>query len=126
MKTFSWSYVKYSPRVPLLLLTVEKIESENSILFFLFLSFFSIKHNSKAYAVYEQFAHQTNPLLLEIFLFLVRATCELLSMSYYWRCLFSVLEVDARYEWRCPPPNTCHSLLPISHFCVYSVIRHIT
>ena len=55
MKAVSYSYVKYSPRVRLLLSTVEKIEHENlnfvlllSSFFFLFLlSFYSLTHNSK-------------------------------------------------------------------------------
>ena len=81
MKTLSYSYVKYSPRVSLLLLTVEKIERESFdfallLLLSFFLSFFSIMHNSKVYSVYEQSAHQTNALLSEIFLFWVRTACK--------------------------------------------------
>ena len=45
-------------------------------------------------------------------------------LLYYRKCLFSVLELDARYEWRVTPPNTHRSLFLISHFCVYSVLRH--
>ena len=33
-------------------------------------------------------------------------------LLYYWRCIFSVVELDARYEWRVMPPP--------------SVLRHIT
>ena len=40
MKSHSESYVKYSSRVPLLLLTVEKLEHENFDLLFVFLPFF--------------------------------------------------------------------------------------
>ena len=51
MKTFSYSDVKHSPTVPLLFLTVEKIECENFDFVLLLLSsflFFFIKHNSKS------------------------------------------------------------------------------
>ena len=54
MKTLSYSNVKYSPRVPLLLLTVEEIERENIdfidvvVVVLLLLSFFSIKHKLKS------------------------------------------------------------------------------
>ena len=41
------------------------------------------------------------------------------------RCLFSVLELDVRYEWRVTPPNTHRSLFLISHFYAYSVPRCI-
>ena len=47
-------------------------------------------------------------------------------LLYYRRCLFSVLELDARYQWRGTLPNTHRSLFPISHCRVYSAIRHIT
>ena len=100
MKTFSYSYIKHSPRVPSLLLTVEKFGSKIfafvvvllllSFLFSFLLSFFfslllssfflSIKH-VKLYGVYEQSAHQMNARLSEIF-FLVRDACELRSTSY--------------------------------------------
>ena len=42
-------------------------------------SFFSLTHNTKLYAIYEQSAHQTTLLLSKTFLFLVRAACELRS-----------------------------------------------
>ena len=80
----------YSPRVLLLLLTVKKIESENFdfVLLFLlsfFLSFFLSSFPSsitqKLCGVYERSAHQTN-VPSEIFLFFVRAACELRSTSY--------------------------------------------
>ena len=77
MKTLSYSYVKYAPRVPLIILTVEKIESENFDLFFFFL-FFSLMH----IGVYEQSAHQTTALLPEIIFFFVKAACELRLASY--------------------------------------------
>ena len=44
-------------------------------------------------------------------------------LLYTQRCLFSVLELDARYEWRGTTPNTHRSLFPISHFCVHSVLN---
>ena len=47
-------------------------------------------------------------------------------LRYYQRCLFSVLELDARYEWLITSPNTHRSLFPIGHFCVYSVLKDIT
>ena len=40
-------------------------------------------------------------------------------LFYYHRCLFSVLELDVRYEWRVTPPSMHRSLFTISHFCVY-------
>ena len=48
MKTLSYSYVKYSPRVPLILLAVEEIKCKNFdfVLLLLLLSFFSLTHNS--------------------------------------------------------------------------------
>ena len=93
-KTLSYSYVKSSLRVPFLFLAVEKIERKNldfSKFWFctssssFFLSFFSIKHNSKSiYTAYtnKQSEQQTNALLSKIFLFFVRAACELRSTSY--------------------------------------------
>ena len=80
MKTLSYSYVKYSPRVPWLLLTVEKIEHENFD--FVLLSFFLLSSlpssiTQKVYEVYEWSTHQMNALLSEIFLFLVRPACQL-------------------------------------------------
>ena len=47
-------------------------------------------------------------------------------LLYYWRCLFCVLELDASYKWQVTHPDTHHSLFPISYFCIYSVLRHIT
>ena len=47
-------------------------------------------------------------------------------LLYYWRCLFSLLDLDVRYEWRVTPLNTYCSLFPISHFCIYSTLRLIT
>ena len=35
---------------------------------------------------------------------------QIKRLPYYWRCLFSGLELDARYEWQVMPPNTHHSL----------------
>ena len=101
MKTVSYSYVKYSPRVPSLLLTVEKIECEILILFFFlsssfFLSSLPSSITQNVYGVYERSTHQTNALLSEIFLFLVRASCELRSMSY--------------------GPNTRHGGFSVRHF----------
>ena len=34
-------------------------------------------------------------------------------LIYYRRCLLSVLELDARYEWRVTPPNTHRSRFPV-------------
>ena len=47
-----------------------------------FFFFFSLMHNSKVYSIYVQSGHQTTALLSKIFLFLVRAACELRSASY--------------------------------------------
>ena len=43
-------------------------------------------------------------------------------LLYYWRCLFSVLELDVRYKWWIMYPNTHCSLFSISHFWVYTVV----
>ena len=65
MKTLSYSYVKYSPRVPLLLLTVKKIKREN----FNFVvplpssSSFPSCITQKVYSVYKLSSHQTTALL---------------------------------------------------------------
>ena len=80
MRTLSYSNVKYTLRVPLSLLTVEKIEYENFD--FVLFSFFPSRITQKLYNVYEQSAHQMSALLSEFLLFLVRATCELRSPSY--------------------------------------------
>ena len=80
IKTFSYSFVKFSSRVPLLLHTVEKIEGEN--VDFVLLSSFPSSITQKVYSVFELSGHQTNALLSEIFIFLVTAACELRSMSY--------------------------------------------
>ena len=47
-------------------------------------------------------------------------------LLYYQSCRFSVLELDARYEWRGTPSNTHRGLFPLSYFCVYGALRHIT
>ena len=217
MKALSHSYVKYSPRVPLVLFTVEKIECEN------FDFVFSLIHNWKSVlriwtsytpndcttirdfpffgysfmpakieelwlqthitvaflhvilcvitcttqklkVTYGHSTYQNTALLSEIFVVWVRAVCEVQLVSYgsihtpqplsdttfcvymylhsqlenyrlyidvvhiewlvyCWRCLFSALELDARYEWRLMAPNTHCSLFLISHLYV---LRHIT
>ena len=94
MKILSFSHVKHTSRVTLILLTVKKIKCENfdfvllstttSSSFFLsfFLSFFPSCITQKVYWVYEQSTHHTTALLLGIFLFLVKVACELRSTSY--------------------------------------------
>ena len=87
MKVLNYSYVKYSPRVPLLLLIVNKIRRDNfDLFFFLFLSFFLSSClpspiTQKVFSVYERSGHQTTALSSKIFLFLGRAACELRSTS---------------------------------------------
>ena len=54
MKALSYSYVKYSPRVPLLLLTVKKIERENFDFVLLLSSSFPSSITQKVYDVYLQ------------------------------------------------------------------------
>ena len=76
MKTFSYSNVKYTPRVPFILLIVKKIECENFdfvlfLLSFSFLSSFPSHITQKVYDIYERSAHQMTVLLPEIILFLV-------------------------------------------------------
>ena len=43
-------------------------------------------------------------------------------LLYYWRCLFSVLKLDVRYDWRVMAPNMHHKIFPIGHFCVLTRI----
>ena len=43
-------------------------------------------------------------------------------LLYYWRWLFSVLELDARYDWQVMAPNTHRSVFPISHLCILTCI----
>ena len=47
-------------------------------------------------------------------------------LLYYWRCLFSVLELDTRYEWWLTPPNMHHILFRKQFVCVRLYLRHIT
>ena len=46
-------------------------------------------------------------------------------LLYYRRCIFSLLGLDVRYELWVTLPKT-HYSLSTSHFCIYSVLRHIT
>ena len=39
-------------------------------------------------------------------------------MHYHQRCVFSVLELDVRYDWWVMGPNTYESFFPISYLCV--------
>ena len=59
MKTFTYSYVKYSPRVPLVLLTVEKIERKNFDFVLLSFIFFLLFHHAyvKNYMAYTNDLH---------------------------------------------------------------------
>ena len=92
MKTLSYSKIKYTPRVPLILITVEKIEHQIFDFIFLlsfFLSFFfflffflSLTHKSKSIRRIRKSAHQATALLSEIILFLARASRQLRSPSY--------------------------------------------
>ena len=93
MNTLSYMYsnIKYPSRVPLILLTVEKIEYENFdfalLLLLPFLSFcLCITQKLYNVQVYELHVHvsvyQTTPLLPEVFLFLLRAASQPRSMSY--------------------------------------------
>ena len=89
MKTLSYSYVNYNPRISLLLLTVEKIERENfdfalllssspsSFFVPFFLLSFPSRTTQKVYSIYERSAHRKIALLLEILLFCVGVECEL-------------------------------------------------
>ena len=43
-------------------------------------------------------------------------------LLYYQRCLLSVLQLDARYNWWVTAPNMPHSLFPISHLCILTCI----
>ena len=44
----------------------------------------------------------------------------------YRRCIFPVLELNARYEWRVTPPYTHRNLFVTSHLCVLKHIILIT
>ena len=85
MKSHNYSTVKYTPKVPLILLIVEKIACEN-FNFVLLLSFFlvlSLMHNCKVYDVNELSAHQTTALLSEIIIFFwVGTVCKIQCVSY--------------------------------------------
>ena len=84
MKTFSYFYVKYRPRVPLLLLTVEKIQCKNfdfvivvplsSFLFF-------IMHNSKSILLLRTIQTPNECTTIRNLRFLVIAACGLRSTS---------------------------------------------
>ena len=82
------SYVQYTPKDPLILLTVEKSECENFTFVPLFtfppflLPFFPSCITQKVYGIYEQSAHLTTALLSQLLLFLVRATFKLKWASY--------------------------------------------
>ena len=63
MKIVSYSKIKHTPRVPLILVTVEKIERENFDLFFFLSSFFLFpRAQLKKYTMYTNDLH-TKPLL---------------------------------------------------------------
>ena len=51
---------------------------------------------------------------------------HILPLLYYRRCLFSVLELDVRYKWSLMPSKMYRSLFLVSHFSVYSILRHVT
>ena len=112
-----------------------------SILFFLF---FSFTHNSKLYGVFEQL-HTKQLLYYERSasygskhalqsLSLCYFVCTYIHNSkttghykdilhierqlYYQRCLFSWLDLYARYNRQVMAPKMHHSLLPIHHLCV--------
>ena len=78
----------------------QEIEHES---FDFVLSSFPSSITQKVYGMYEQSAHQMNTLLSKIFLFLVRAACEL-RLSYgpkhayaerpYMTCSFQVIHVS--------------------------------
>ena len=77
MKTLSYSNVKYTLRITLILLTVEKIEHEN----FDFVLFLFPYAQLKNYMAYTNNMH-TKRLLSEIFFVWVRAACKLRWASY--------------------------------------------
>ena len=102
-------YIKYTTRDPVILLTVEKSKHRN-LDFGLFLSFHTCI-TQKLNIVYEQSANQTTALLSEIFLFMVRAGCELRPASFaskhasqslsdmpFCACLHAQLEKERSYE----------------------------
>ena len=118
MKTLSYSYAKYTSRAPLILLTVEKFECENfdfCCCSYLLCFFFSFCITPKVYGVFERSTHQMTALLSKIFLLLVRATCELRSMSYVpkhilqWLCHMPFC-VYLYTQTEVMPPNTHHNL----------------
>ena len=40
------------------------------------------------------------------------------QLHYYWRCVLSVLELDARYDWQVMAPNMHSSVFLLNH-CAY-------
>ena len=73
-KSSAISNVKYTPRVPLIFLTMEKIKCENFDFVVVFFSvFFSFPSciTQKLHSIYKQSAHQITAVLSEIFLSLV-------------------------------------------------------
>ena len=105
---------KCTPKVPLILLTVEKIKCKKNWFCSFFVSPFSsfpscIAH--KVYCIYEQYAHQTTALLSEIFLFLFKTACKVRLASYgskhtswnfflmpFCACLHAWLEDERSYK----------------------------
>ena len=43
-------------------------------------------------------------------------------LFYYWRCQFSLLELDVVHNWWVMAPNTHCSRFPISHLCILAHI----
>ena len=139
MKTLSYSNMKHTTRVPLILLTVEKIERENLdfvLLSFLFHSFsLHIAQQLHVYGtacVYERSAWQTTTLLSEIFFFLVRAACKLRWVNmhvskrmpqfflYAILCIITRTTCKLEVMYGCSTYRMAALLSEISIFCVRS------
>ena len=146
-KTLSYSNVMYIPRVPLILLTVEKIECEKfdfalvSFFFACFLSFPSYI-TQKLYSVYKRSAYQTTALLSEIFLFCSlfpicpfvhtymhnsKPTGRVWTFYIYSDCstigdVHFGLDLHMRYDWQVMAPNLHDTLFSLYHLCVLTCI----
>ena len=93
VKSLTYSCVKYTPRVPLTLLKVKKIEHKSwfCYCFSFFLSLIRLK-NYRPYN--KHLTHQKTTLLSEMFLFWVKAKCKLWLVGYgfkhAWQSLSNV------------------------------------
>ena len=126
MKTRSYSSVIDTAKIPLILLTVEKIESENFDFVLLFLSsFFSFTLNSKTVRRIRMICTPNDCPTIRDFLFWVRSACKLRWESYGSKPLSTIGYIhflcescmwDTIGELRL---HTCFATLFDTTFCAY-------